>query len=305
MGRVSRDNAGRGAGALKEETMAVPRLLFVHAHPDDETMNNGVTIARYAAEGAEVTVVTCTLGEEGEVIGERWSQLAVDGADQLGGYRIGELGCALRQLGVPEPRFLGGAGRWRDSGMPGTPSRGRPTFVESGVEAAAQLADVIAELRPHAVVTYDPEGGYGHPDHIRAHYVTVAAIDAAADRWPVPRFFWTVVSGSAFAAGMAHLGSEDARPDWIRLDAVPFGYPDDRITAVVHAPEHLPAKVAAMRAHATQMTLGPTGRAFALSNRIMFPVLDREHYVLAGGFAPTPAPAGGVLAGLLDDLDLR
>ena len=284
--------------------MTVPRLLFVHAHPDDETMNNGVTIARYVAEGAEVTVLTCTLGEEGEVIGDRWSQLGVDGADQLGGYRIGELTRALSHLGVPEPRFLGGAGRWRDSGMPGTPPRRRAAFVDSGAEAVGQLADVIAELRPHAVVTYDPQGGYGHPDHIRAHHVTVAALDAAAARWPVPRFYWTVVSSSAFQEAMAGLGPQDGQPDWVRLDDVPFGYPDDRISAVVDAPEHLPAKVAAMRAHATQMTLGPTGRAFTLSNRIMLPVLDREHYVLAGGAAAAPA-ASGVRTGLLDGLDLR
>ena len=98
----------------------VPRLLFVHAHPDDETINNGVTMARYAARGAEVTVVTCTLGEEGEVIGVPWMQLAVDGADQLGGSRIGELTAALRHLGVDGPRFLGGAGPWRpDPGAAG------------------------------------------------------------------------------------------------------------------------------------------------------------------------------------------
>src|SRR5512139_1498324 len=108
-----------------------PRLLFVHAHPDDETINNGVTIARYAAQGAEVTVVTCTLGEEGEIVDDRWTRLAVDQADQLGGYRIGELTAALRSLGRPGPRFLGGAGRWRDSGMPGTPMRHHTRWVDA------------------------------------------------------------------------------------------------------------------------------------------------------------------------------
>ena len=93
-----------------------PRLLFVHAHPDDESLSNGATIAHYAARGAQVHVVTCTLGEEGEVIGDRWAQLAVDHADQLGGYRIGELTAALHVLGVSAPIYLGGAGRWRDSG---------------------------------------------------------------------------------------------------------------------------------------------------------------------------------------------
>src|SRR6476620_8063724 len=102
-----------------------PRLLFVHAHPDDETLTTGGTIAHYIAAGAEVHVVTCTLGEEGEVIGERWAQLAVDHADQLGGYRIAELTAALHALGIGAPIFLGGPGRWRDSGMAGSEPRGR------------------------------------------------------------------------------------------------------------------------------------------------------------------------------------
>jgi N-acetyl-1-D-myo-inositol-2-amino-2-deoxy-alpha-D-glucopyranoside deacetylase len=105
--------------------MEIPRMLFVHAHPDDETISTGATIAHYAARGAQVNVVTCTLGEEGEVIGDRWAHLAVDAADQLGGYRILELSSALTRLGVGEPIFLGGAGRWRDSGMTGTPPRCR------------------------------------------------------------------------------------------------------------------------------------------------------------------------------------
>ena len=264
---------------------AVGRLLFVHAHPDDETINNGVTIAHYAARGAEVTVVTCTLGEEGEIIGERFSRLGVAESDQLGGYRIGELTGALRHLGLGEPRFLGGAGCWRDSGMPDTPRRRRTAFVDSDTEAVVgQLADVIAELRPHVVVTYDPDGGYGHPDHVRAHHVTTAAIAAASDRWQVPKFYWTVTSANAFRAGIDSLGPEDVRPDWIWLPPeVSYGFPDDRITAVIDAAEHLPAKVAAIGAHATQMVLGPTGRAFTLSNNVILPVLSQEHYLLVSG----------------------
>src|SRR6201991_470207 len=121
-----------GASAGKLVRMETPWLLFVHAHPDDETLTTGATIAHYAARGARVQVVTCTLGEEGEVIGERWARLAADHADQLGGYRIGELSSALTELGVDEPTFLGGAGRWRDSGMAGTPPRGgRQRFVDA------------------------------------------------------------------------------------------------------------------------------------------------------------------------------
>lgn len=262
-----------------------PRVLFVHAHPDDETINNGATIARYVALGAEVTVLTCTLGEEGEVIGDRWAGLAVDRADQLGGYRIAELTAALRELGVRAPRFLGGAGRWRDSGMAGTAPRGRTTFADADFDVlVGQLADEIAALRPHVVVTYDPYGGYGHPDHIQAHKVTTAAIAAAADRWTVPKFYWTVTAASEFRAGLDALGPEDVLADWIWLPAdASYGFPDDRITAVVDAPEHLDAKIGAMRAHATQMTVGPTARAFTLSNNVVLPVVAAEHYVLVSG----------------------
>ena len=282
-----------------------PRLLFVHAHPDDETINNGATIAHYAARGADVTVLTCTLGEEGEVIGDRWARLAVDEADQLGGYRIGELTAALGELGVGRPRFLGGAGRWRDSGMAGTPERRRPRFADADLdEAAGQLADVIAELRPHVVVTYDPNGGYGHPDHIQAHRVTTAAVRAAAERWAVPKFYWTVLAVSAFRAGLEALGPQDVPADWIRPPGeVPFGFTDEQITAEIDAQEHLGAKVAAMSAHATQVVVGPTGRAFSLSNKMVLPVLGAEHYVLVAG-RPGPVGERGWETDLLAGLEL-
>lgn len=271
----------------------IPRLLFVHAHPDDETLTTGATIAHYVARGAQVRVVTCTLGEEGEVIGERWAHLAVDAADQLGGYRIGELTAALRALGIDEPEYLGGAGRWRDSGMAGTPPRHHPRFVDADPrEAVGALVAVIRELRPHVVVTYDPQGGYGHPDHIHAHEVTMAAVEAAAgdpdypgEPWAVPKVYWTVMSKSAMADGFEAM--DDVPPDWVRVSVedVPFGYPDDAIDAVVDVPEQLPAKVAALRAHATQVTVAPNGQSCALSNNIALPVGAVEHYVLVAGAA--------------------
>lgn len=282
-----------------------PRLLFVHAHPDDETINNGATIAHYTARGAEVTVLTCTLGEEGEVIGDRWAQLAVDQADQLGGYRIGELTAALNALGVRQPRFLGGAGRWRDSGMAGSPPRRRGRFVDADFhEVVTQLADVIAELRPHVVVTYDPNGGYGHPDHIQAHRVTTAAVVAAAERWQVPKFYWTVLRLSGFRAALDALGAQDVQPDWVRPpEEATFGFADDQITAMIDAPERLAAKVAAMAAHATQVVVGPTGRAFSLSNKMVLPVVAREHYVLVAG-EPGPVGEDGWETDLLAGIDL-
>ncbi len=261
-----------------------PRLLFVHAHPDDESLTTGGTIAHYAALGADVRVVTCTLGEEGEVIGDRYAQLAVDHADQLGGYRISELTKALSALGIGEPRFLGGPGRWRDSGMEGSPPRNYRRFIDADMdEAVGELVAIIDELRPHVVVTYDPDGGYGHPDHKQAHRVTTAAIAAAG--WEVPKFYWTVMASSAMRAGLKDL--PDVPDHWIRIDVgdVPFGYSDDRVDAVIDATAQLPAKVAAMRAHATQVTVADHGQAYALSNNLALPMLGEEHYVLVSGNA--------------------
>jgi N-acetyl-1-D-myo-inositol-2-amino-2-deoxy-alpha-D-glucopyranoside deacetylase len=297
-----------GSSAGKLVRMETPRLLFVHAHPDDETLTTGATIAHYAALGAQVRVVTCTLGEEGEVIGERWAQLAVDQADQLGGFRIGELTTALNALGIDEPIFLGGPGRWRDSGMEGTPPRHRQRFIDADPrEAVGALVAIIREMRPHVVVTYDAKGGYGHPDHIHAHEVTMAAVAAAGgadypgESWTVPKVYWTVMSTTAIGAGLEAL--QDVPRELIRvsIDDVPFGYPDDAIDAVIEVAEQLPAKVAALRAHATQVTVAPDGRSIALSNDIALPIGAVEHYILAAG---TPGDRDGrgwetdLLAGL-------
>ncbi len=159
------------------------RALFVHAHPDDETINNGATMARYVAEGAHVTLLTCTLGEEGEVLVPELAHLAADRDDGLGRHRIGELATAMEALRVEDFRFLGGPGRWRDSGMMGTPANERPDcFWQADLaEAVRDLVAVVREVRPQVVVTYDSNGGYGHPDHIQAHRIAVAAFDAAAD----------------------------------------------------------------------------------------------------------------------------
>ncbi len=270
-------------------------MLFVHAHPDDESLNNGATIAHYAARGAQVHVVTCTLGEEGEVIGDRWAELAVDHADQLGGYRVGELTEALRALGISAPIYLGGAGRWRDSGMPDTAPRRRQRFIDADErEAVGALVAIIREQRPHVVVTYDPMGGYGHPDHVQTHTVTTAAVAAAGtadypgEPWTVPKLYWTVLARSAFKTAYDALDGDDLRREWKMppLEELPFGYSDEDIDAVVEAgPEACAAKAAALAAHATQVIVGPTGRVCALSNNLAMPILGHEHYVLAVGLA--------------------
>ncbi|HEX2298699.1 MAG TPA: N-acetyl-1-D-myo-inositol-2-amino-2-deoxy-alpha-D-glucopyranoside deacetylase, partial [Pseudonocardiaceae bacterium] len=161
------------------------RLLLVHAHPDDETLWTGGTIARYAAADVAVTLVTCTLGEQGEILAAELRDLAADRADQLGGYRVAELQAACAALGVTDQRFLGGIGRWRDSGMvvePGArasvPPGLHPRAFAAGVlsDQVDALVEVLGQVRPQVVVSYGPDGGYGHPDHVRAHDITKAAV---------------------------------------------------------------------------------------------------------------------------------
>jgi N-acetyl-1-D-myo-inositol-2-amino-2-deoxy-alpha-D-glucopyranoside deacetylase len=287
-----------------------PRLLFVHAHPDDETLTTGGTIAHYVAKGADVHVVTCTLGEEGEVIGERYAQLAVDKADQLGGYRIGELTTALTALGVEEPNFLGGPGHWRDSGMAGTDARHHQRFMDADMrEAVGELVKIIRELRPHVVVTYDPNGGYGHPDHIQTHRVTTAAVEApSADDypgtpWQVPKFYWTVVSRTAMAAGLDNMNG--VPDDWalVSIDVLPYEFLDDQISAVIDTRDHLQAKIAALKAHATQVAVAPNGGSFVLTNNVALPLLNNEHYILVSG-EPGERDHRGWETDLLAGLDL-
>ncbi|MFC7448556.1 N-acetyl-1-D-myo-inositol-2-amino-2-deoxy-alpha-D-glucopyranoside deacetylase [Rhodococcus daqingensis] len=272
--------------------MSERRLLLVHAHPDDETLTTGGTIARYAAEGARVSVLTCTLGEEGEVIGERWAGLVADRADQLGGYRILELTAALERLGADGPRFLGGAGRWRDSGMAGTPSAANPrAFVNADPEeAVAALVAAIRELRPHVVVCYDPEGGYGHPDHVQAHHFTMTAFDAAGtDRypdagppWAPAKLYWTVTEANSLRQAIECITET---PSAWRLPE-PGELPcvlDETVTASVDVRAVLDAKRAALTAHATQVTVSASGSEYALSNNVAQPILAEEHYVLVRG----------------------
>jgi N-acetyl-1-D-myo-inositol-2-amino-2-deoxy-alpha-D-glucopyranoside deacetylase len=279
--------------------LAVPhparrRLLLVHAHPDDETIDTGGTIARYAAEpDTNVTLVTCTLGEEGEVMVPRLAGLAADAADQLGGYRIGELATACAALGVADQRYLGGVGRWRDSGMvvaPGlratAPAALHPRAFAAPAalaEQAEQLAAILDDARPQVVVGYDPTGGYGHPDHVRAHQITMAA---ARECPSVRKLYWVLASREAIAAGLARLAEADRRPPWRRPAPDELrGAAEEEITTRIDVRAQLPAKLAALRAHATQLSVWTDGPhpAFALTNEVTQPVLGEECYRLVVG----------------------
>ncbi len=269
------------------------RLVVVHAHPDDETLWTGGTIARYVAAGVAVTVVTCTLGEQGEVITEKLRGLAAGAADQLGGYRVAELHAACAVLGVTDQRFLGGIGRWRDSGMVAQPGARATAPVELHPRAFAAgrldeqvdaLVEVLEAVRPQVVVSYGPDGGYGHPDHVRAHHVTMAAAPRISE---VARVFWVVQPASAVADGIAALRATPELPFPLPGSEGLPGVADAEVTTSLDVSEHRGALLWAMRAHATQIrvwTQGPHA-AFALSDGVARPVFDTEYFTLAHGAA--------------------
>ena len=273
------------------------RLLFVHAHPDDESIGTGATIAKYAAEGASVTLVTCTLGELGEIIPGDLADLAWDQRNVLGQHRIGELAAACGALGITDHRFLGGAGRWHDSGMMGTPSNDWPgAFWRADIdEAAGALAEVIRDVRPQVMVTYDADGFYGHPDHVQAHRVATLAFEQADGL--VRKFYATAVPRSVLADAIKVMGSD--RSGFLAVDSVddlPFGVPDDQVTTEIHAEDYLEAKLSAMRAHASQIAVDSP--FFALSDMVGQRALGREYYTLLVG----PRGPGSGRAGWESDL---
>lgn len=280
------------------------RLLLVHAHPDDESITTGATMARCVAEGGHVTLVTCTLGEEGEVIPPDLAHLASDRDDALGPYRVGELAAAMAELGVTDHRFLGGPGRYRDSGMMGVPQNDRPhSFWRADVdEAAAHLVAVVRETGPRVLVTYDPDGGYGHPDHIQAHRVATRAVELAADpafrpdlgaAHTVDRVFWVRVSRPVVEAGLAALAADGPGNPFggiATLDEIPGVVEESGISVEIDGRAHLARKAAALRAHATQVTVD--GAYFTLSNDRGQPLLATEYFTLVRG-VPLDRPDGG------------
>jgi N-acetyl-1-D-myo-inositol-2-amino-2-deoxy-alpha-D-glucopyranoside deacetylase len=232
------------------------RLLLVHAHPDDESIYTGATMARYAAAGARVTLVTCTLGELGEIIPPSLAHLAADKEDRLGEYRIGELAAACAALGVTDHRFLGGPGRWRDSGMMGTEGNDDPRcFWRADVDqAAGALLGVIRDVRPQVLVTYDADGAYGHPDHIQAHRVARRAFELAAEP-----------DGPDGPAKFYATAAPDA----------------GQVTTEIDGGACFGPKLAAMRAHATQITV--SAPFFALSDGVRRRASGTEYYTLLAG----------------------
>ena len=280
------------------------RVLLVHAHPDDETINNGATMAMYAALGASVTLVTCTRGEEGEVLIPELSHLAASATDSLGQHRITELALAMKELGVTDHRFLGeGVKLYRDSGMMGTEPNNRPdVFWQADLEEAADLlVQVIDEVKPHVLITYDEFGGYGHPDHIQAHRVAMRA--AEKSEWNIPKIYWNVMPVSVIQEGIDAMKGIDS-DFWgaEKAEDLPFAKDDSFVHALVDGNAYVDKKMNAMKAHSTQIAVD--GPFFALSNNVGLKVWGNEYYTLVKGEKSAPLNEKGYESDLFAGISL-
>lgn len=284
------------------------RLLLVHAHPDDETIGTGAVMAKYVAEGRGVTLVTCTGGEMGEILVPELEHLAADRDDRLAEHRRTELAEAMEILGVTDHRYLGGFGRYRDSGMvwhedghatvaPDVPENA--FWLADLTEAAHDLVTVIREVRPQVLVTYDQFGMYGHPDHVQAHRVATYAANLAAvpsyrhdlgEPWDVAKIYWTAMSETRMRESLRSLRASGDHTSFEGMDPegpLPMTTPDADISTAVDATAHVELKLDALRAHRTQVTVD--GPFFALSNNVGNQAWGTEFFRIAKG---RPGPSG-------------
>ena len=274
-------------------------------------------MAKYVAQGRGVTLVTCTLGEEGEVLVPDLEHLASDKEDLLGEHRVGELTAAMAELGVTDFRFLGGQGKYRDSGMvwheeghaiAGEDVREDTFWRADLLEASSYLVEIIRDVRPQVMVTYDDFGGYGHPDHIQAHRVATYAASLAAvpsfkpelgAAWDIAKIYWGAMSAQRMRDGIRALREAGDTTTFEGLDLDSQSWPmfleDDQLDAVIDGTDYVEAKMAAMKAHATQIQVD--GPFFALSNNLGSKAWGEEFFRLAKG---TKGPVGE--RGFEDDL---
>jgi N-acetyl-1-D-myo-inositol-2-amino-2-deoxy-alpha-D-glucopyranoside deacetylase len=261
-------------------------------------------MALYAALGAEVTLVTCTRGEEGEVLVSELAHLAAQATDSLGDHRVEELAVAMKALGISDHRFLGeGAIKYRDSGMMGTEPNNRPdVFWNADFDVATDhLVRVIDEVKPHVLITYDEFGGYGHPDHIQAHRVAMSAAEKSA--WNIQKIYWNVMPKSVIQEGidsMKKIGSDFFGAE--SADNLPFAKDDSFVHAMVDGNAYVEQKMDAMRAHATQIEVD--GPFFALSNNLGLQVWGHEYYTLVKGEKAEPFDSKGYEQDLFAGVDI-
>ena len=309
------------------------RLMAVHAHPDDEAVSMGGTLARYAAQGATTILVTCTRGEEGEIVdAELKAEIADSAPDaetaktRLAAQRDKELAAAVQVLRISRFYQLG----YHDSGMAGTEANRDPRAFTNVVpfEAAQRLIEIVRRERPHVMATYNEVGGYGHPDHIMAHRIAVLAFDGAANTdiypqqsdetppWQPLKFYYTANSRDHFRkmAQMAQesgqelgfgnqvlqqmervLRGEPVDPD--HPERPPWGVPEDAITSFIDISDYFDQKRQSLLAHRTQAV--STGRFVAdLPPEVLKEIYGTEYYILIRSRVPASRPERDLFAGI-------
>lgn len=280
------------------ETDDATTLLAIYAHPDDETFGTGGTLARISAEGRRVVLVCATRGEAGEI-----SKPELATPETLGAVREAELRCAVEALGIAEVIFLG----YRDSGMAGTAENDDPrAFCQQRTDVVVrQLVEIIRRERPGAIVTFDPSGGYGHPDHIAIHHHATAAISAAGAvtfapdlgaPWRTPRTWWMVITRDAISAMRDAMDEAGMDTTWTDdLIESQAGWPDDDVDLLVDVSRYGEHKRRAFECHATQF--GEDNMFRRASDALQDLLLSREAFVLAA----ENRERGGPLTSLFQD----
>jgi N-acetyl-1-D-myo-inositol-2-amino-2-deoxy-alpha-D-glucopyranoside deacetylase len=262
-------------------------LLLVHAHPDDEAISTGGAMMKAKGEGHRVVLVTSTRGEAGEIynMDEKATR------PRLGEVRTKELEAAAKILGVDRLEFLG----YRDSGMVGTPENEDPRSFHQAPrdEAAAKLAAILREERPDVVVTYDADGTYGHPDHIKAHHVTNAALDLLEkEGWRPRKVYYTAIPRSLMEKFMEQVPEEDRRNDTIRI----IGTPDELVTTRVDVSDFVDRKREAFAAHVTQND--PNSWFTTMADQMYRMAFGTEYYRLARGKPGSDLPEPDLFVGV-------
>ncbi len=283
--------------------------MAVHAHPDDESSKGAGTMARYAAEGNEVLVVTLTGGERGDILNPAMDVPGI--RDRMPEVRREEMAEAARILGVQQT-WLG----FVDSGLPeGDPKPPLPEgcFALEPLEVPTEaLVKVIREFRPHVILTYDENGGYPHPDHIKCHEVSMAAYDAAADPtqfpdagepWEVQKVYYThgfirkrLVQ---FKEEYERRGEEFPMAEWLAKWKTEQGDLMARVTTQIQCGDYFPQRDDALRAHATQ--IDPNGSFFAVPLDIQQKIWPTEEFELAKTRVHTAIPEDDLFAGISED----
>lgn len=286
------------------------RLMAVHAHPDDESSKGAATCARYAAEGVDVLVVTCTGGERGSVLNPSYPD-EIESLDQMARVRRAEMAAAAAALGVRQ-HWLG----FVDSGLPeGDPLPPLPEgcfALEPLERAAAPLVALVREFRPHVMTTYDPSGGYPHPDHVMCHKVAYEAFHAAGDPdryrgqgpdggrpWQPRKLYYnhdfSLRKIRTIHEALLDRGLASPYGDWVESREA-REIPEREVTTRVPVAPWFAARDAALRAHATQ--IDPEGFFFAVPRELEAQVWPVEEFELARAHVPVHLPEDDLFAGI-------